>query len=302
MDTRDVVLVDAFATDPGGGVPVAVLPDAVDLTDDQVRAVARELDALAISVPTDGPPAALDPVGPRGVTDPLAAVVGTFAVAAERGWIESGTETVTVAGIDREVTITDDGRVWVDIDEPNPQPIDVDIEALADALAVPVAALRDVGADLPPVRLAGSDALAVPINFLEHLGNANPDGSVFGSLADEADVDTLCAFTFDTLSAEATCHARTFVPELVEGTAAGWVRSVGLEVPAAPAITAGLAVYLYRESVVDDPLAVEQGHYLDRSGLIAAKPGDVLAGGRAVTTLDGTVTVPPADDEEILEV
>jgi len=310
MDTRDVVLADAFAAEPTGGAPVAVLPDGADLTDDQLRAVAREFDAPAAAVPTDDPPDALRSLGPRGPADRWSVAVGAFAVAADRGWVGAGTYGPPVAGHAHDVTVDDDGRVWVDLDEPNPQPADADPDALADALGVPAAALRDVGADIPPVRVsAGVDALAVPVNFLEHLGRASPDRAALAGLAADAGVAAVCAFTFDTLAADATCHARTFVAPGTAGegdTPAGrhpWSRVVGLEVPVAPAVAAATAVSLSRETVVeaDDPV-VEVGHYLDRPGRVHADPDGVRAGGRAPPSLDGTVTVPPSDDGEILEV
>jgi len=45
METREVLVVDAFAAEPMAGTPVGVVPDAGGLTDDQRRAVASELGA-----------------------------------------------------------------------------------------------------------------------------------------------------------------------------------------------------------------------------------------------------------------
>jgi len=308
MDTRDVVLADAFAAEPTGGAPVAVLPDGADLTDGQLRAVARELNAPVVAVPTDGSPDALGALGPRGPADCRSVAVGGFAVAADRGWVDTGTYTPTVAGHTHDVTVDDGCRVWVDLDEPDPQPADADSDAVAEALGVPAAALRDVGADLPPVRVsAGVDALAVPVNFLEHLGSARPDRVALADLAAESGVAAVCAFTFDTLAADATCHARTFVaPDAGDGDTSGHPpqsRVVGTEVPVAPTVAAATAIHLSRETVVeaDDPV-VEVGHYLDRPGRVHADPDGVRAGGRAPPSLDGTVAVPPPDDGDILEV
>ncbi len=311
MDTRDVVLVDAFTAEPTGGVPVAVLPDGSDLTDNQVRAVARELETPATAVPTDGPPDALRAVGPRGPVDPHAVAVGAIGAATERGWIDCGTHPVTVEGDPRsvptdgdtlDVTATADGRVWNSLAEPHPEPTDIELESVADALGVPLAALRDVGADLPPIRVsAGVDALAVPVNFLEHLGSAAPDPVALADLTAAVDVEAVCAFTFDTLGADATCHARTF-GDWNPGTRPPYARTVGLEAPVTPAVWAGTAISLHREAVVgDDEPVVEGGHYLDRPGWVRVDPDELRVGGRAVPTLDGTVGVPPSGDEEILE-
>ncbi|MFB6232993.1 MAG: PhzF family phenazine biosynthesis protein [Haloarculaceae archaeon] len=311
MDTRSVVLVDAFAAEPTGGAPVAVCPDGTDLTDSQLRAVARELAAPATAMPTDGVPDRLRAVGPRGRVDPGAVAVGALGAGLDRGWIETGTYALTVAGDasgggeqdPTEVTVAEDGCVWVALDEPNPQSAGPDLEDVAGALGVPVAALRDVGADLPPVRLSADvDTLAVPVNFLEHLGTASPDPGALADLTATADVGAVCAFTFDTLSAAATCHARTVAPGWTPDTPGPWTRTVGVEAPVTPAVWAGIAVHLTREGVVeDDQPLVEGGHYLDRPARVRVDPVGIRVGGRAVTTLDGTVTVPPSEDDEILE-
>jgi predicted PhzF superfamily epimerase YddE/YHI9 len=48
----------------------------------------------------------------------------------------------------------------------------------------------------------------------------------------------------------------------------------------------------------------DQGHFLDRPGLVRVEidGDDVRVGGRAVTALDGSLVVPPADEDDILEV
>jgi predicted PhzF superfamily epimerase YddE/YHI9 len=308
MDTRAVVLADAFAADAAGGLPVAVLPDGSDLSDTQLRTVARELAAPATAVPTGGPPESLRAVGPDGPVDARTVAVAAVAVAAERGWLDAAGGTdheLPVAGTPHEVTAAADGRAWVDTPEPDPRSAAVDPEAVSEALAVPLPALRDVGADLPPVRVTGAvDALAVPVNFLEHLGAATPDPAALADLVGLADVAAVCAFTFDTLAADAACHARTFVPPHRDGAddEGPWMRDRRHEVPAVPAVAAGVATHLVREGVIGDEFPiVECGHYLDRPGQVHADPETLRVGGRATVTVDGTVTVPPDDDEDIVE-
>ena len=58
----DVLVVDAFATEPMAGRPVAVFPEA-DLTDDQYRVVAEELGAAGTLA---AEPGGLSAVGARG--------------------------------------------------------------------------------------------------------------------------------------------------------------------------------------------------------------------------------------------
>jgi len=107
----------------------------------------------------------------------------------------------------------------------------------------------------------------------------------------------LYAFTFDTIDGESTLHGRGFAPsrsveeDLVTGTAAG-----------------ACAAHVRREGALDDTIeqvVVEQGHFLDRPGTVKVDTDGLEAwvGGRAVTTMDGSITVPDADeDDDIIEV
>ncbi|MFC7131892.1 MULTISPECIES: PhzF family phenazine biosynthesis protein [Salinibaculum] len=298
MDTRQAVIVDACAAEPTGGVPVGLLPDGADLTDDQLQGVAGEL-AAATAVP-DGD--SLRVVGPTGpLDDHPAATVATVAFQHERGGREVGTDTLSTATGTVDVEVTSDGGVWVARPTPTVTESTVDEARIAAALGIDVAALRDVGADLPPLSLSvGRDVLAAPVNFLEHVSGADPDPVVLAEVAADADVDAVCAFTFDTLAADAACHARTFVPP---GTDPG-VRTVGLETPALPGLAGGLVAHLFERGVIEDATtSVEQGHFAERPGRVHVEAGGGLrVGGHAVTTLDGTVTVPGDEDDDIIEV
>jgi trans-2,3-dihydro-3-hydroxyanthranilate isomerase len=69
-----------------------------------------------------------------------------------------------------------------------------------------------------------------------------------------------------------------------------------------PAVAGGVVVHLTREGIVEnDRPAVEQGHYLDRPGRVAVDAGRARVGGRTVASLDGTVTLPEAADDDIVE-
>jgi predicted PhzF superfamily epimerase YddE/YHI9 len=146
----------------------------------------------------------------------------------------------------------------------------------------------------------GADVLAAPVNFLEHVSGATPDAGALAEVTEQADVDAVCGFTFDTLGEDVACHARAFVPP---GQRVG-VPTTDLETPAWPALAGGLVSHLYETGTIETATtAVEQGQFRDRPGLVHVEAGERLrVGGFAVTTLDGTVTVPPADDDDIIEV
>jgi PhzF family phenazine biosynthesis protein len=136
--------------------------------------------------------------------------------------------------------------------------------------------------------------LVVPVNFLERLGEADPDLDAVADLAADHDATGVYAFTFDTLDAASTLHARMFAPgagvpeDPVTGTASG-----------------ACGAYLHAVDAFDDPPAemrFEQGHFVDRPGVVRVQVADeVRVGGRAVTALDGSLVVPPADADDIVE-
>lgn len=302
MDTREAVLVDAFAAEPTGGLPTVVLPDGEDLTDDQLAAAASEFAAdAAVPIPGDGVPERLRVMAPDGSeSGRVTPAIAALALANERGHVATGEYTLGTPAGTREATAAEDGRAWIAVDDAPATEADVALESVAEALGVDVAALRDVGSDLPPTHVAaGRDALAVAVNFLEHLSGARPDRDALADLAVGADVEAVCAYTFDTLHAGMACHLRTFVPGADRGP-----RASGLEVPVTPRLAAGCARYLANTGTVEgETLSVEQGHFLDRPATIDVGVVDGRVGGRAVTSLAGTVTLPqPGDGDDIIEV
>jgi trans-2,3-dihydro-3-hydroxyanthranilate isomerase len=298
METRDALLVDTCAAEPAGGVPVGVLPDGEGLTDDQLQAVAGEL-AATVAVPDGDSLRVMGPTGPREYAP--AATIATLGVEHERGEREVGEHTVSTAAGTVETEVAEDGGVWVAQSPPTVSEADVEESRIGAALGIDPAAMRDVGADLPPsVVSAGVDALVAPVNFLEHVSTATADPTTLAAVADAAGVDVVCPFTFDTLAADAACHLRAFVPP---GRRLGR-RTVGSETPALPAVAGALVSRLFERGTIEDATtSVEQGHFADRPGRIHVEAGGGLrVGGHIVTSLDGSVTVPAADDDDIIEV
>ncbi|WP_302082461.1 PhzF family phenazine biosynthesis protein [Salinibaculum rarum] len=298
METRQACLVDACAAEPTGGAPVGVVPDGDGLAEEQVAAVAGEF-ATTIALPDgDG----LRVSGPSGPLDHHpAATIATVGFQHERGDREVGEHTLSTAAGTVETEVTSDGGVWVEQSPPTATPADIEESRVADALGIDPASIRDVGADFPPTLLSvGIDTLVVPVNFLEHLSGARPDAPALSAVADATDADVVCGFTFDTLAADTACHMRAFVPP--ERSVGG--RTVGLETPALPAVAGGLVSHLFeRGSIEDATTGVEQGHFIDRPGRVHVEAGGGLrVGGHTVTSLDGTVTVPPVEDDDIIEV
>jgi PhzF family phenazine biosynthesis protein len=298
METRQTLLVDTCAAEPTGGVPVGVLPDGADLTDDQLRAVADEL-AATVAVPDGDSLHVVGPTGPR--EHHPAATIAALGVEHERGDREVGEYTVSTATGPVETEVTSDGGVWVAQSPATVSDSDVEESRIGGALGIDPAAMRDVGADLPPSILSvGVDALVAPVNFLEHVSGADPDPTALAAVAEAAGVDVVCPATFDTLATDAACHLRAFVPP---GTRLSR-RTVGLETPALPGVAGALVSQLFERGTIEDATtSVEQGHFIDRPGRIHVEADSTRrVGGHTVTSLDGSVTVPADEDDDIIEV
>jgi PhzF family phenazine biosynthesis protein len=299
MDTRQVLLVDAFADEPTGGRPVAVLPEGDGLSDAQCRQVGSELGVASVVARRDG---TVEHVDTNATGDAIEGALAGSVALAEREERSGSEWTVETERGTLRVECEDDGRAFVDRsslvagDEfTELASLDVDESSVADALGIDVAALRDVGADLPLARSDGAGgSILAPVNFFEHLSRAAPDLGALSTLCATADARRLVVFTFDTLSGAADAHARVFAS------------AAGGELPTAATPLADCGVYLSRQGVFDgerSEIAFECGHVLDRPGAVAVRPADpVQVGGRAVTTLDGTLTIPDSEGEEIIEV
>jgi PhzF family phenazine biosynthesis protein len=316
METRRTLLIDAFADEPLAGNAAGVVPDASGLDAERMGAIARELSASETAFLTDDADSDVDRriryFTPEQEVDLCGhATIASLVHLHDEGELDAGARRLrTNAGV-VDVEVTEDGVAWMGTGEPSVEVIDLDCERAGEALGIDPAALRDVGADLPAaVATVGLPFLIVPVNFLEHLGGADPEMDAVEALAAEHGATGVYAFTFDALEASSTLHARMWAPgagvpeDPVTGTASG-----------------ACGAYLHAVDAFDDPpreMRFEQGHFVDRPGLVRVEVDgneeqrssenrpeagdvDVRVGGRAVTALDGSLVVPPAGDDDILE-
>ncbi len=303
MDERRIVQVDAFTDEPLTGNPAGVVPNASGLDADQRQAIAREMavsETAFLTEATDEEAAwQLRYYTPTQEVDLCGhATVGTFGYLLEAGEIapDTGPERLrTNIGV-LEITVDEDGTVWMTQEPPTIEPIEQEYAAVADALGVDKAALEGASADLPlAVASTGLPFLIVPITYLSDLGAADPDMTAVAALTERFDAAGVYLFTFDTLEPTSTAHGRMFAPgagvpeDPVTGTASGAV-----------------AGYLERYGAFDplpEELVLEQGHYLDRPGLVRVRleNGIPHVGGTTVTALEGRIRVPESDGDDILE-
>jgi PhzF family phenazine biosynthesis protein len=295
MDTRAAFLVDAFTDDPTTGNPAGVVPDADGLADDQMQALANELGAseTAFVTASEAADRGLRFFTPETEVDLCGhASVAAHALLFERGAIEAGDHTVeTGAGV-LDVSVEDDGTVWLTQNDPVVTDADADRDTVAAALGTDPETIENVG--LPIGRAStGLPYLVVPIEYFADLSGLDPDMAAIEALTDAHDVTGVYAFTFDTLEGESTLHGRMFAP------------GVGIEEdPVTGTASGAVGGYLDHHGAVEDTSAMvfEQGHFLDRPGYVTVHVGArVRIAGRAVTTLEGSVVVPESDDEDIIE-
>jgi len=289
MDTRDALVVDAFAPEPMTGTPVGVILDGASLAPDQRDRIAGEFGApvTAFVGRDDGWQLRL---GGESAGRPLHVGVAAATALRERDRLEDDADAVPLQLPDAAMTVTLDaeGRAWVDVDEPDLRSPEVTEAEAADALGIDKAAIRDVAADLPLVRASlGRGVLAVPVNFLEHLSGADPDPGAVADVLDRTGAACLYAYTFDTLAGDRDVHGLAVDGD---GPVAG---------PTGEAAACAAAA-IRRHGAMDhdrDTLRFEAGDLLDRPVRLAIRTGDGYAvGGRAVTVVDGRIVVPPAEE------
>jgi trans-2,3-dihydro-3-hydroxyanthranilate isomerase len=295
MDTRQVLLVDAFATEPLGGVPVVVLPDGQDCSTAQLRRIASEFEASSLVTPGDG---GLRHTGTAQADSTVSAAVAGGAALVERGVLDEGTHTqASSASQDPlEVTVASDLRVEVALPAHKAVSVSASTAEIAGALGMDPAVMDDVSADLPIAKsgFAGGTVLA-PVNFLEHLSSADPAPARLTELLASEGATRLCAFTFDTIERDTDVHARVFDPD-----------APGHERPASGLASAACGAHLARHPVFDgdhDTVRIEWGRFVDRPATLETTlESEPSVRATALTVLDGTVGVPPEDDDDIIEV
>lgn len=304
MDTRQALLVDAFATEPMAGTPAGVVLDADGLNADQMRAIASELGAgkTAFVLPTENADRRLRFFTPTGEVDQSeTAMVAAHAALYERGDIDDGQWTVATAAGEVAVETKRNGMVWVEQGQADISEVDRSYDEVADALGVDEATLRDVGADLPLVTAdTGEPWLVIPVNYFEHLSSVTVDGAAIDSLCETVDAAGVYPFTFDTVGGDATRRATLHGRAFRTGTG-------GTEEPVTATASGACAAFVRRYGALDETIeqvTVEGGHFRDRPGTVSVDTdgSESWVGGRGVTSLEGSVTVPEAaDDDDIIE-
>jgi PhzF family phenazine biosynthesis protein len=316
METVRALLVDAFTAEPFAGNAAGVVPNADELDEVQMQAIADELavSETAFFRGSDEADRRVRYFTPTTEVDLCGhATIASHAHLLADGAVEPGTHTLeTNVGV-LDVDVGEDGMIWMTQDDPEIREVDLDYERVADALGIDHAALEDVGADFPlAVASTGLPFLVVPVNFLEHVSAMDPDSDAVEQLSEEVAATGIYAFSFDALEADSTLHGRMFAPgagvpeDPVTGTASGATGAYLREFDAFDEGEAQRASDASEEQsdsrAFPEEMTFEQGHFVDRPGYVRVRVGDeVRVGGQAATALDGELRVPESEDDDIID-
>jgi trans-2,3-dihydro-3-hydroxyanthranilate isomerase len=295
---------DVFTSQPFGGNPVAVIPDAQGLSDDLLQQIAREMnlsETVFVFPPTD--PAAVVRLRIFTPTQevPFAGhpVLGTFFILAELGII-AVKEPVTRLMQECNIGLfpvelhADGGHVTeVVMTQPKPEflgPVEEteDLYKVAGALGLSKQVIADMKWPIEVVS-TGLPVLIVPVRTLTAVRSIRPDATAITDVCHRFGANGIMVFTTVTVESFSTVHTRMFAP------------SIGiLEDPATGSASGALGAYLVQNGVVDvapvTEIIAEQGYEIDRPSRVHIRvdsDDDVIqsvkVGGHCVMVLEGTL-------------
>jgi trans-2,3-dihydro-3-hydroxyanthranilate isomerase len=305
MTRYEFVQVDVFTDRPFGGNPLAVFPDANGLTDDEMRALAREMNLSETTFVTPSEVAGADfrvrIFTPAGEI-PFAGhpVIGTHWVLAYTGQVQVRTPVthvhfelgVGVLPADLYVVNDQVERVVMTQDRPTFYGILDDVTDLTEALGLEPGAISESGLPVQVVS-TGLPQMMVPVRSLGDVARMDPrlfDLRLLNRVCRAVDAEVVLVFALETRDPKATTHVRAFAPLL--GVT---------EDPATGSANGALGAYLVHQRVV--PLGEGTTEFISEQGLEIGRPSTlyvevdhtgervtaVRVGGEVVRTIEGEV-------------
>ncbi|ULA63456.1 MAG: Phenazine biosynthesis protein [Nitrospira sp.] len=293
---------DVFTSEPFGGNPVAVFPDADGLSDGQLQQVAREMnlsETVFVFPPTD--PAAVVRLRIFTPTQeiPFAGhpVIGTFYLLAQLGRIPltgAVTRLLYECNIGLFPVELHGGGMQIEyvvMSQPKPEFLDrvedeKDFYKLALSLGLPKYAVAEAKSPIEVVS-TGLPVLILPIRTLTAVQSIRPDPSAITELCRRFGANGIMVFTTVTVEPDSTVHTRMFAP------------AIGiLEDPATGSASGALGAYLVHHRIIDvkptTEIVAEQGYVIERPSriLIQVDSSDgviqaVKVGGECVMVVEG---------------
>jgi trans-2,3-dihydro-3-hydroxyanthranilate isomerase len=292
MPEYRLIQIDVFTRTRFGGNQLAVLPDAVGLADDEMQAIAREMnfsETTFVLPPTDASADARVRIFTPGRELPFAGhpVVGTsFVLARERGRralrLQLGIGTLAVEVDPGDGTI---GAATMEQPIPTFEPApNAEPATLAELLGLEP---PDVAAETPPeIGSAGNPFLYVRLRSLDAVRRARGVADALAAYFAGRDHAAVYLFSTETVTPDAAAHARMF--SLALGSA---VR----EDPATGSAAGPAGAYLLRHGLArPGRLTLEQGYEMLRPSQIEVelaaehgRPSRVRVGGGVVLVAEG---------------
>lgn len=295
---------DVFTSQPFGGNPVAVFPDAHGLTDEQLQKIAREMNLsetvfvfppsnpaavvrLRIFTPTQEIPFAGHPV------------VGAMHILAQIGTLETA-EAVThivyecnIGLFPAELHARDGHITRVIMTQPQPQFLEKiedteDLYMVAGALGISKQVITEAKWPVQGVS-TGLPVLIVPVRTLTAVRSIVPNDTAIVDLCGRFGTNGVMVFTTVTVESFASVHARMFAP------------AIGIsEDPATGSAGGALGAYLVENGVVEvapmTEIIIEQGYEIERPSriLVQVESDDdiiqiVKVGGQCVMVAEGVL-------------
>jgi trans-2,3-dihydro-3-hydroxyanthranilate isomerase len=292
MPTYPFMQVDAFTDRPLGGNPCAILFDTEDLDDETMLAIAREMNLSETSFVRQS---SVADVGARYFTPaeeiPLAGhpTIATIFALVDAGRLRLTddrthvTLELKVGPIPIELQSSQGKVQQIIMNQKKPQ----FLATYDPADVLPIFGLTvDDGLKHVPIQTVstGTPQLMVPIKDLEALRGAELDVPAYKKLRAEGDFFCPHLFCLEGVTPTGNTFARDFgtPPDTMEDPFTG-------------SATGGMAAYLWRYGLIDQPTFIaEQGHWLGRPGQamveVVGSRDDietVRVGGAAVTIMRG---------------
>jgi trans-2,3-dihydro-3-hydroxyanthranilate isomerase len=296
---------DVFTDAVFGGNPVAVVPEAADLTDWEMQKIAREMN-LSETVFVLPPTVPTAEFRLRFFTPtreiPFAGhpVLGAFHVLAHLGRVKlrepiTRVHQETGVGVLALDLMVREGHIrQIMMAQPKPEFLGLveplrDLFEVAKAVAVPKTKITGTGLPVEIVS-TGLPVMVVPVRTLTAVSNASPNIALLNSVCEQHKALGVMLFSTVTVREESTVHTRMFASPI------GVV-----EDPATGSASGALGAYLVKNGVVDvgptTEIICEQGFEIDRpSRLVVHVQSDddeiksVHVGGQAVMVIEGELS------------
>jgi trans-2,3-dihydro-3-hydroxyanthranilate isomerase len=289
-----ILQIDAFTARPFAGNPAGVVLDAGALSDEQMQAVAAEMNvaetAFVSSTNRSGAHLRLRWFTPgREVTYCGHATVATVHAMVETGRLVADRVVFDTLGGLLPVAVErrpGEALIWLEPAVPECRPYGESLEELLGAAGLG----RDQLAAWAAPAVTPEADLLIPVRDLASLRGLRPDMGRLGAAADALKLRGICGVSLETVDPGSHTHIRFFAPHF------------GIpEDPVTGSVHSSLAVWLFgasRLSLSGDTASftAEQGDSVGRPGRLSVelraeggRPAAVRVGGRAVTVLAGSM-------------